>query len=62
MLNRLREALGRFWRSLSGRSGSIAVRPEPEREGGGRAAARARFWIEFREGQREADAHRSRPR
>ena len=62
MQNRLREALGRLWTSVWRRRGPIAVKTEPDREGGGLAEARGRFWSEFREGQREAEAHSSRPR
>ena len=53
MQNRLREALGRLWTSLWRRRGPITVKTE---------RARGRFWSEFREGQREAEAHSSRPR
>jgi len=62
MQNRLREALGRLWTSVWRRRGPIAVKTEPDREGGGLAEVRGRFWREFREGQREAEAHSSRPR
>ena len=45
----LRQALARLWkRSQKGRAEARAVE------------ARARFWAELREGQREAEAH-SRP-
>ena len=49
MWKHLRQALWRLWRS-------------PQRGAGERrvAKARARFWAEVREGQREAEAH-SRP-
>jgi hypothetical protein len=57
MPSRLREALGHLWTSLWRRRGPVAAKPEQQKEGSGGAAARARFWIEFREGQREADAH-----
>ncbi len=63
MQNRLREALGRLWTSFWGRRGPVAVKREHDDEKGrARAEARARFWTEFREGQREAEAHSSRPR
>jgi hypothetical protein len=58
MQNRLREALARLWTSLWRRRGPLAVKTEHEHGG----AARARFWTEFREGQREAEAHSSRRR
>jgi len=59
MQNRLREALARLWTSLWRRRGPLAVK-RPHEQGGG--SARARFWTEFREGQREAEAHSSRRR
>ena len=62
MQNRLYEALGRLWTSLWRRRGRVAVKTDPDEAGDGRAGARARFWTEFREGQREAEAHSSRPR
>ena len=62
MQNVLREALRRLWTSLWRRRGPIAVKTEHEEEAGGRLEARARFWAEFREGRREAEAHSSRPR
>ena len=62
MPNRLREALARLWTSSWRRHDPIAVKTEHEEEAGGRLEARARFWTEFREGQREAAAHSSRPR
>ena len=61
MQNRLREALQHLWTSLWRRRGPIAVETE-HGEGGGRSEARARFWAEFRAGQREAEARSSRPR
>jgi hypothetical protein len=61
MPNRLREALGRLWTSLWRRR-HIAVKTDHDGKGRRGAEARARFWTEFREGQREAEAHRSRPR
>jgi len=60
MRNRLREALGHLWTSLWRRRGPVAVGTDEESRG--RAHARARFWTEFRQGQREAEAHSSRPR
>ncbi|HYR95172.1 MAG TPA: hypothetical protein VEM57_00495 [Candidatus Binatus sp.] len=61
MQNPLREALRHLWTSLW-RRGSIAVKTAHEEVGGSGPEARARFWTEFREGQREAEAHSSRPR
>ena len=49
MWKRLRHALWRLWRPSQGGPGERRV-----------AEARARFWAEVREGQREAEA-RSRP-
>jgi len=62
MQNRLREVLGFVWTSLWRRRGPIVVKTEHEEEDGGWPEARARFWREFREGQREAEADSSRPR
>jgi len=62
MPNRVRETLGRLWTSLWRRRGPVAVEAEHDEEGRGWAEARARFWTEFRQGQREAEAHSSRPR
>jgi len=57
--SRVREALGRLWTSL-GRHAPIPVKADHE-DGREWAEARARFWTEFRKGQREAEARRSRP-
>jgi len=54
--------LARLWRWLSRRPVSVAAKKEPVGDGSRSADARARFWIEFREGQREADAHAARLR
>ena len=62
MRNRLREALGHLWTSLWTPRRPVGVATEHEEEGGGRPDARAHFWREFRAGQREAEAHGSRPR
>jgi hypothetical protein len=61
MLNRLRDVLFRVFASLAKRRGLIAVKTEHDEENRGWAERRARFWTEFRQGQREAEAHRSRP-
>jgi hypothetical protein len=48
--------LARFWKWLWRRP--VVVTQHPPTEDGSRgAAARARFWSEFRAGQREADTH-----
>jgi hypothetical protein len=49
MWKRLRQTLWRLWRRSPGDPGELRT-----------AEARARFWAEVREGQREAEA-RSRP-
>jgi len=57
---RLLQRFARVWKSLFGRRLPIVVNTgHDEME---RAVARGRFWTEFREGQREAEAHSSRPR
>ncbi len=61
MPNRVREALGALWTSLWMRRTRLRADPERVQHHSPRADARARFWAEFREGQREADA-RARPR
>jgi hypothetical protein len=52
-------ALARLWRWLWRRPVSLAAKQEPDRDDRCRAAARARFWAELREGQREAEAHKA---
>ena len=60
MGSRLRETLRRLWTSWWSRRRALAMRTEHDRHGGSRVDARARFWAEFREGQREAEAHSSK--
>ena len=67
MLKRMRRALARRWRRLWRRErrwrgvlGPITAKKERSEDGSRWAEARARFWAELHEGQREADAHRSR--
>jgi hypothetical protein len=69
MRTRLRQALARWWRwpwRRDGRErgvvGPIAAKKEQDEEASRWAEARARFWTELREGQREAEAHCSRLR
>jgi len=62
MLNHLREALGCLWSSIQRRSSPVSAKVPHEVEDRGKADARARFWTEFREGQREAEARSSRSR
>jgi hypothetical protein len=62
MRNPFGEALARLWTSLRRRRAPVAARKVEEQAGGGRVAARARFWAEFREGQREAEALRAKVR
>jgi hypothetical protein len=45
----------RLWRWFQRRPPAASVRHQPDGEGGRRAVARARFWAELREGQREAE-------
>jgi len=57
---RLLQRFARLWQSFFGRRLLIVVNTgHDETE---RAMARGRFWAEFREGQREAEAQSSRPR
>lgn len=62
MTNRVRDALRRLWTTWLWRGRGIAAVTRPAEAGVSRSAARARFWTEFREGQREAEAHLSRLR
>ena len=62
MQNRLREALVRHWRWFWARAararavlGRIAARSPRNHRSGRSDEARAHFWAEFREGQREAE-------
>lgn len=58
----LRRTLAHFWRSLRQRlPGAGAARAHMDERGSGREASRARFWAEFREGQREAEGRSSGP-
>jgi len=57
--NRLREALAFLWTAFRRRVGLLAVKAEHDGESRRSVDARDRFWTEFREGQREAEAHRS---
>jgi hypothetical protein len=61
---RLRETLARLLARFWGRwpRRPLVVVKEDDESNLGRTGARARFWAEFREGQREAEAHSSRPR
>jgi hypothetical protein len=59
---RLLDALGRLWISFSRRRSLVSVKSEHEATDHSSAMARGRFWTEFREGQREAEAYSSRPR
>ena len=55
-------ALARLWRWLRRRQVSVAAKKERGEDGNRRGDARSRFWTEFREGQREAEAHSARLR
>ena len=45
----------RLWRWFQQRPLAVSVKRQREEDGGRRAVARARFWAELREGQREAE-------
>ncbi len=62
MQTRLLETLGGLWRSVWGRRPVVAPKTRHDEADRDRAAARGRFWTEFHEGRREAEAHGSRPR
>jgi hypothetical protein len=62
MPTRLREALALLWMLFRRRGGLLALKTEHDGEGRRSADARARFWTDFREGQREAEARSSMPR
>ena len=57
---RLLKIFALVWKSLFGRRLPIDV--DTGHDETERAVARGRFWSEFREGQREAEAYSSRPR
>ena len=61
MQNRLREKLARLWTSWRRRGGDI-VKTAQGGETRATDEARNRFWAEFREGQRHAEAHSAGPR
>ena len=60
MQTRLLQTFARLWKSFFGRRLHIALKTGQDEVN--RAVPRGRFWTEFREGQREAEAHSSRPR
>ena len=63
MLKRLRKALARHWGWLWRRDGKVLGRLAGKTEHDeARAEARAHFWAELREGQREAEAQCARLR
>ena len=55
-------ALARLWRWLWRRPVSGTAKKERDDDGGRWADARARFWTEFREGQRQAEVDSARLR
>jgi hypothetical protein len=57
-----RGVAARLWRSVWQRHAPVVAKKDDKDTGRGRTDARARFWTEFREGQREAEAHNSRSR
>ena len=58
----LRDVVARLWRSLWQRRAPVVAKTEEKDTGRGRTDARARFWTELREGQREAELHAARSR
>ena len=50
--------LSQLWKRWRRRRGAVDPPPPAVFADGGRAAARARFWAELREGQREAEANK----
>jgi hypothetical protein len=54
-------ALRRLWTTFWERRSSIGS-PQPDESDRRWGAARGRFWSEFREGQREAEARSARPK
>jgi hypothetical protein len=67
MWKRLRQAIARHGRGVWQRTGRvrellglIAAKRERNHEVSRQSAARARFWADVREGQREAEAHCAR--
>jgi hypothetical protein len=61
MPTRLLEALRRLWTSFWDRRSPTGVDSQPVEKHRDWAVARGRFWTEFREGRREAEARSSRP-
>ena len=55
-------ALRRLWTTFWERLSPADVDPEPDERDRRWAADRSRFWTEFREGQRDAEAHSVRPK
>jgi len=49
----------RLWRWLRRRLLAASVKHHPDGESGRRAVARARYWAELREGQREAEVRKA---
>ncbi len=67
MWKRLRQAIAWYGTWVWQRTGKVrellslnAAKREQDHEDSRRSAARARFWADMREGQREAEAHCSR--
>ena len=58
----VREALRYLWTSLWRQHEPVAAEMEHDVEGVRRRGPQARFWTEYREGQREAQARKLRPR
>ena len=58
----LRGVVERLWRLVGAYFGPIVSRAGQDADSRRRIGARARFWTELREGQREAQAHSERRR
>ena len=58
----LRRAVERLWRRLGAYLGPVVPGAGQDGESRRRVRARARFWTELREGQREAQAYSERRR
>jgi hypothetical protein len=62
MWRHLRRSVARLWRLLGAYLGPIVSRAGQDAESRRRVGARAHFWTELREGQREAKALSERRR
>ena len=62
MQSRALAALRRLWTTFWERRSPTGVDQEPDESDRRWSASRSRFWTEFREGQREAEARSSKPK